>query len=78
MWRCALAGLMLGGEHTILSSATLCLWENKRATEGTPDCTKRILVGVAEKEFVVYLGTLCQKGLRRAIVPVVGVKRSAP
>jgi len=33
---------------------------------------------VAEKQFVVHLGTLCQKVLRRAVVPALGVKRSAP
>jgi len=32
---------------------------------------------VAEKEFVVHLGTLCQKVLSRAMAPALGVKRSA-
>ena len=33
---------------------------------------------MAEKQFVVHLWTLCQKVLRRAVVPALGVKRSAP
>jgi len=38
----------------------------------------RIPVGVAEKQFVVHLWTFCQKVLRRAIAPALGMKRSAP
>jgi len=34
-------------------------------------------VGVAEKQFVVHLWPLCQKVLRRAMAPALGVKRSA-
>jgi len=34
-------------------------------------------VGVAENQFVVHLGTLCQTVLRRAMAPALGVKWSA-
>jgi len=33
---------------------------------------------VAEKQFVVHLWTLCQKVLRRAVAPALGLKSSAP
>jgi len=35
-------------------------------------------VGVAEKQFVVHLWTVCQNVLRRAMAPTPGVKWSAP
>jgi len=38
----------------------------------------RIHVGVAEKQFGVHRWTLCQKVLRRAVAPALGVKRSTP
>jgi len=40
--------------------------------------TEKIPVGVAERRFLVYVWTLCQIVLRRAIAPTLGVKRSAP
>jgi len=47
-------------------------------TGGRQDCTARIQVGVAEKQLVVHLWTLCQKVFRRAMAPALGVKSSAP
>jgi len=78
VWRRAVAGFNCGGEQTTRSAASLCRWEIRRATVGRQDSTTRIPVGVAEKQFVVHLWTLCQKVFRRARVPVLGVNRSAP
>ena len=61
-----------------LIAAILCRWEIRRGTGGRQDSTTRIPVGVAENQFGVHLWTLCQKVLRRAEVPTLGVKRSAP
>ena len=38
----------------------------------------RIPVGVAVKQFVVHLWTLCRNVFRRAMAPALGVKRSDP
>jgi len=76
-WR-AVAGLNSGVEQTIRSAASLCGWEIRRVTRGRQDSTARIPVGVAEKQSVVHLWTLCQNVLRRATAPALGVKRSAP
>jgi len=46
-------------------------------TGGRQDSTAWIPVGVAEKQFVVHLWTLCQKVLRRSMAPGLCVKRSA-
>jgi len=35
-------------------------------------------VGVADKEFVVHVWTLCQKVFKRVMAPALGVKWSAP
>jgi len=78
VWRRAVAGFNSGGEQTTRSAASLCRWEIRRATGGRQDSTARIPVGVAEKQFVVHLGTLCQKVFRRAMAPALGVKRSDP
>jgi len=78
LWRRAVAGFNSGREQTTRSAANLCRWEIRRATGGRHDSTTRIPVGVAEKQFVAYLWTLCQKVFRRAIVPALGLKRSAP
>src|SRR5712691_7896073 len=77
-WRRAVAGLTSGGEHTTLSAASLWRWDIKRGMGGRQDSTARMPVGVAEKQFVDHLWTLCQKVLRRSMVPVLGLKRSAP
>jgi len=77
-WRRAVAGFTSGGEHTTLSPASHCGWEMRRGTGGREDSTARIPVGVAEKQFVVHLWTLCQKVSRRAMAPALGVRRSAP
>ena len=77
-WRRAVAGFTSGGEHTTLSAANLCCWDIKRGIGGRQDSSERIPVGVAEKQFVVHLWTLCQKVLRRAVAPAPGVRRSAP
>jgi len=76
--RHAVARFTLGGEHTTLRAPTLCHWEISRGTGGRRDSTERILVRVAEKQFVVHLCTLCQKVFRRAMAPALGVNRSAP
>jgi len=78
VWRRAVAGFISGGEQTTRSAASPCRWEIRRATGGRQDSTARIPVGVAEKQFVVHLWTLCQKVFRRAIAPTLRVKRSAP
>jgi len=77
VWRSAVARFNSGGEQTTRSAASLCRWEIRRATGGSQDSTARIPVGVAEKQFVVHLWTLCQKVFRRAMAPALGVKRSA-
>jgi len=41
---------------------------------GRQDSTAGIPVGVAEKQFVVHLLTFCQKVLRRAMAPALGVR----
>jgi len=63
-WRGAVAGFTSGGEHTTLSAASLCRWEIRSGSGGRQDSTTRIRVGVAEKQFVVHLWTLCLKVLR--------------
>jgi len=78
VWRRTVAGFNSGGEQTTLSAASLCRWEIRRATCVRQDSTARIPVGVAEKQFVVHLWTLCQKLFRRAMAPTLGVNRSAP
>ena len=78
MWRRAGSGFNSGGEQTTRSAASLSRWEIRRATGGRQDSTARIPVGVAEKQFVVHLCTLCQKVFRRAMAPALGVKRSDP
>jgi len=77
-WRRVVAGFRLGGEQRILSAASLCRWVIRRETGGRQDSTESIRVGVAEKQFGVHLWTLCQKVFRRAVVPTLGVNRSAP
>jgi len=77
-WRRAVAEFTSGGEHTTLSTTNLCRGDIRRGIGGRQDSTERIPVGVAEKQFVVHLWTLCQKVLRRAVAPAPGVKRSAP
>jgi len=76
--RCAVARFTSGGEHITLIAAILCRWEIRRGTGGRQDSNARIPVGVAERQFVVHLWTLCRKVLRRAEAPALGVKRSAP
>jgi len=71
------AGFKSGGEYVILSAASLCLCVTRSGIRGRQDSTERIPVGIAAKQFVVYLWTLCQKVFRWAIVPALGVKRSA-
>ena len=44
-----------GQKHMILRAASLCLCVTRRGIGGRQDSTKRILVGVAEKQFVVHL-----------------------
>jgi len=68
----------LGREQATLSPASRCRWEIRRGIGGKQDSTARIPMGVAQKQFVVHLWTLCQKVVSRAIDPVLGVKRSAP
>jgi len=77
-WRRAVAGFKLGGEPTTLSAASLCRWAIMSVTGGRQDSTKSIPVGVAEKQFVVHLWTFCPNVSRRAVVPTLGVNRSAP
>jgi len=77
-WRRAVAGCISGGEQITRSAASLCRWEIRRATGGRQDSTARIPVGVAERQFVVHLWTLCQNVLRRAMAPALGEKWSAP
>jgi len=72
------AGFTLGGEQTILSAASLCRWVIRREMGGRQDSTEGMPVGVAEKQFVVHLWTLCQNVSRRVIVPTLGVNMSAP
>ena len=78
MWRRTVAGFNSGRGQTTRRAASLCRWEIRRATGGRHDSTARIPVGVAEKQFVVHLWTLCQNVIRRAMAPALGVKRSAP
>jgi len=61
VWRHADAGFTSGGEHTTLSAASLCRWDIRRGIGGRQDYTARIPIGVAEKQYVVHLWTLCQK-----------------
>jgi len=76
--RRAVAGFTLGGEQTTLSATSLCRWVIRRETGGRHDSTESIPVGVTEKQFVVYLWTLRQNVSRRAVLPTLGVNRSAP
>jgi len=78
VWRCAVAGLTLGGEHTTLSTSSLWLLDIRRETGGRPNSTVSIPVGVAEKELVVDLWTLCKKVFSQGIVPALGGNRSGP
>jgi len=77
-WRRAVAGFKLGGEQTTLSAASLCRWAIMREMGGRQEFTESIPVGVAEKQFVVHLWTWRQNVSRRAVVPTLGVNRSAP
>jgi len=77
-WRRAIAGFTSGGEPTTLSAANIWRWEIRRGIGARQDSTERIPVGVAEKQFVVHLWTLCQKVFRRAMAPAPGDRRSAP
>jgi len=77
-WRPAVAGFTSSGEQLMLSAASRCRWEIRRGTWGRQDSTEKIAVGVAEKQFVVYLWTVCQKVLRGAMAPALGMKRSTP
>jgi len=63
-WRRAVAGLTVGGEQTSLIAASLCRWVIRSEIGGRQDSTERIPLGVAEKQFVVHLRTLCQKVFR--------------
>jgi len=76
--RRAFAGFTSGGEQITQRAMSLGFWEIRRGTGGRQDSTERIHVGVAEKQFVVHLGTLRQKVFRRVTGPALGVKRSAP
>jgi len=49
-----------------------------REIGGRQDSTESILVGVAEKQFVVHIWTWLQNVSRRAVVPTLGVNKSAP
>jgi len=77
-WRRAVTGIISGTEQTTRSAASRCCWEIRRATRGRQDSTARIPVGVAEKQFVVHLWTLCQNVFRHAMAPALGERRSAP
>jgi len=61
VWTVALTGFTLGWEQVTLSAASICSWEIRRGTRGRHDSTERMPVGIAEKQFVVHLWTLCQK-----------------
>ena len=77
-WMRAVAGFPLGGEPMTLSAASLCQSVIRREISGRHDSTESIPVGMAEKQFMAHLWTLCQKVLRRVVVPTLGVNRSAP
>ena len=76
-WSRAVAGLTLSGEQTTLSAAGLWGSETRRGIGGSQDSSESIPVGVAEKQFVVHLGTFRQKVSRPAVIAKRGVKRSA-
>ena len=76
--RCAVAGLTLGGEQTVLRATSPYLCDTRRGIGGRQDSMARMQMGVDEKQLVVHLCTLCQKLLSLVREPTLGVKRSAP
>jgi len=77
-WRCAVVGLTLGGEQTVLRAASLCHFDIKRVMGGRQDSIARMPLGVDEKQLVAHLCTLCQKVLSLVREPTLGVKRAVP
>jgi len=54
-WRRAVGGFTLGGEHTTLSAASLCLWVIRSRTGGRLDSTASMPMGGTEKQFLAYI-----------------------
>jgi len=76
--RLAVAGLILGGEQSVLRPASLCLCDSRRGIAGRHDSIAKMRIRVDEKQVVAHLCPLCQKVLSLVREPTLGMKGSAP
>jgi len=72
------AGLISGGEQTILRAAMRCRCSIRRTRGGRQDSMASIGTAVEEKQLVTHLRTRCQNTSNLSCILTRGVYRSAP